>query len=336
MTTIPQPALKLEILDLRHVSGQQLAPLLRDEADHWQARHRWDYTRSVDLLIEYLDSRILPGYVALDAGHHILGYTFCVFEAEKAVIGDIYAFGEAQPSGNPISATLLMHLLEMLQATPGLRRIESQLLMYPAGALTATFAAHGFRSFPRLFMLAPLNHPALATPPTTRNDHSLRLEHWQPEAYQEAAALIHRCYQGHGDAEINDQYRSISGAQRFLHNIIRFPGCGTFDTESSLLLRNAATDELVGMLLSSIVRHDAAHITQLCIHPDLRGLGLGHLLLHRCAEDLRRRGLTAVSLTVTEANQKARALYESLGFAPQTRFEAMTWDKKQTDRQADR
>ena len=34
---------------------------------------------------------------------------------------------------------------------------------------------------------------------------------------------------GHIDASINDQYRSLHGSLRFLHNIVRFPGCGVFD-----------------------------------------------------------------------------------------------------------
>ena len=37
---------------------------------------------------------------------------------------------------------------------------------------------------------------------------------------------------------INDQYRSLHGSLRFLHNIVRFPGCGVFEAESSWVLRD--------------------------------------------------------------------------------------------------
>ena len=83
---------QLEILDLRHFSAAQLRPLLRDEAERWQRRLHWDYGRASNMLLDYLDSRILPGFVALQAGH-IVGYAFCVCEGAKAVIGDVYAFG---------------------------------------------------------------------------------------------------------------------------------------------------------------------------------------------------------------------------------------------------
>jgi hypothetical protein len=58
----------VEVLDLRHFSARQLRPLLEREAEVWQERLRWDYKRSTELLLQYLESRILHGYVALDQG----------------------------------------------------------------------------------------------------------------------------------------------------------------------------------------------------------------------------------------------------------------------------
>jgi ribosomal protein S18 acetylase RimI-like enzyme len=317
----------LQILDVRHFSAAQLAPLLRDEGRHWEQRLHWDYTQSVNLLLEYLDGRVLPGFVALDHDQHLLGYTFAVYEANKAVIGDVYAFGETVGLHNPVCNALLDSLLEMLEASPGVDRIESQLLMFSAGALTRTFSTRGFRSFPRLFMLAGLDTAAFAQP-LPADGSAFRIESWRPEAFQEAAELIHTSYLGHEDAQINDQYQTVIGAERFLHNIIRFPGCGLFDTEHSLLLRDTATGALEGLLLCSRVKPDAAHITQLCLNPRLRGRGLGQRMLLASAQQLRQRGCRELSLTVTENNAKARALYEGLGFATLHRFEAMTWDKR--------
>ncbi len=330
---------QLEILDLRHFSGAQLKPLLRDEADRWQRRLLWDYTRASATLLEYLDGRILPGYAALTSGQ-VRGYAFAVFEAAKAVIGDVYAFHETESLHNPTCDTLLHHLIELLQATPGIDRIESQLLMYPLGALAHPFRSAGFRSYPRLFMttnldLALRRHPERSEgpphfvgsstynlPPATYN-----LLHWQPEFYDAASALIHRCYAGHMDSGINDQYQTLHGAQRFLHNIIRFPGCGTFDPDNSWLLRNPQTRAIEALLLSSRVRSDAAHITQLCVDPTLRGHGLGQQLLAHHAAHIARAGVKTLSLTVTEANLPAVHLYQQNGFTTLHRFEAMVWDK---------
>ncbi len=331
---------QLEILDLRHFSGAQLRPLLRDEAERWQRRLHWDYTQASSMLVDYLDSRILPGYVALQAGR-IAGYAFCVCEGTKAVIGDVYAFGEAESTVNPICETLTDHLLEMVVAMPGVERVESQLLMFPDGALWMAFQRHGFQAYPRCFMLRDLEaRPPLmdVKPAEARPGRSLVLEAWRAEFYDGAAQLIHRCYADHMDASINDQYRTVHGAQRFLHNIIRFPGCGVFDPENSWVLRAAAerTDgnfskatgggSVEAVLLSSKVSEGVNHITQICVTPALRDHGLGRMLLEHCAREGARRGVRQLSLTVTEANTHARKLYESDGFQTLHRFEAMVFD----------
>jgi ribosomal protein S18 acetylase RimI-like enzyme len=335
---------QLEILDLRHFSAAQLRPLLHDEAEHWQRRLHWDYTHSSTLLLDYLDSRILPGYVALQAGH-IVGYAFCVCEGAKAVLGDVYAFGETESTVNPICDTLLHHLLELVQATPGVDRVESQLLMFPFGALAEPFRARGFLNFPRCFMLRDLEaHPSSmdSNPASLHPGRSLILQSWQPEFYEGAAELIHRCYANHMDAGINDQYRTLHGAQRFLHNIIRFPGCGVFDPENSWVLREAGnsaqesgsgsrTPAIEAVLLCSRVRADVDHITQICITPSLRGQGLGQMMLEHCAREAVKRGVRELSLTVTEANTTARHLYERNGFITLHRFEAMVQDTSLTN-----
>jgi len=330
---------QLEILDLRHFSAAQLRPLLRDEAERWQRRLHWDYTRASNMLLEYLDSRILPGFVALQ-GKDIVGYAFCVCEGAKGVIGDVYALGETESTVNPICDTLLYHLLELVQATPGVDRVESQLLMFPDGALGEAFRARGFASFPRCFMVRDLQtHPSSTrVDPVLHTGKSFVLQAWQPEFYEGTAQLIHRCYANHMDAGINDQYRTLHGAQRFLHNIIRFPGCGVFDPENSWVLRDAdapmqsngneasLTPAIEAVLLCSKVRSDVDHITQICITPSLRGHGLGQTMLEHCAREAMKRGVRQLSLTVTEANLPALRLYERNGFSTLHRFEAMVRD----------
>jgi len=317
-------AAHMEVLDLRHFNAAQLRPLLREEAARWETRLRWDYSGSIELLLEYLDGRVLPGYVAMYGGR-VTGYTFGVMEGAKAVIGDAYAFGETESTSNPICETLLHHLIEMLQATPGIDRIESQLLMFPVGALAGPFLSRGFRSYPRLFMIGDVTG-AVDVDEAVQLPAGLRLEAWKPEFYDAAAELIHRSYVGHMDSGINDQYRSVHGSLRFLHNIIRFPGCGAFDAGNSWVLRDERTRLPQAMLLSSRVREDVGHVTQLCVMPALRGLGLGRILLQQAARVLAKRGGTALSLTVTEANDVARRLYDELGFKTLHRFEAMVWD----------
>lgn len=316
-------ATKLEVLDLRHFSAGALRPLLLEEAAIWERRLLWDYSRSINLLLDYVDSRSLTGYVALRSGR-VAGYVFGVCEGTKAVLGDVYAFGEGERQENPVCDLLLGHLLETLEATPGVDRIESQLLLFPEGALRAPFSSRNMRAFPRCFMTQTLP----GSSPAVRAVASQPVpERWQPEFYLPAAALIHQAYTGHTDSEINDQYRTLVGAKRFLHNIVHFPGCGVFDPADSWVLRDRRTGELDGLILCSRVKGDAAHITQLCVRSDQRGHGLGKRLLAHCLRELAQNGIDTVSLTVTESNLGARRLYEQHGFTTMHRFEAWVWNK---------
>lgn len=325
-------ATQLEILDLRHFAASQLRPLLEDEARAWETRLTWDYQTSAQLLLQYLDSRILPGFVALDRGR-VCGFTFCVYEGTKAVIGDVYAI--PSPSGDAlhVTKTLLRHLIEVLEHSPDVDRIESQLLLYDSGEIRPAFVDSGFHIHPRLFMhWSPNGHGLL---PSGALDGQaaqgfpsfIEVAMWTPAHYQAAAELIQASYVGHIDSRINDQYRSLAGSLRFLHNIVRFPGCGIFEPGSSWTLRDKRTGALVGIVLCSRIAPQVAHITQLCVTPQYRSHGLGQSLLRHCATHLVGRGFRSITLTVTEENLQAVRLYEELGFSLRHRFDAMVLDK---------
>ncbi|GAC1356562.1 MAG: hypothetical protein NVSMB3_02870 [Acidobacteriaceae bacterium] len=317
----------LEILDLRHFSAKQLRPLLETEAHVWQERLRWNYRGSTELLLQYLDTHVLPGFVALENGK-IYGFTFCVYEGIKAVVGDAFAVDAPHHSATEVTRKLLQHLLELLRGSPSVDRIESQLLLYDSGSFAQIFKGEGFTTFPRLFTERDLSSAgAWDTPVDTASGLSLR--RWSSSDYQAAAELIHACYAGHVDARINDQYRSLHGSLRFLHNIVRFPGCGVFQGEQSWVLAEEPGGKLVGIILCSRVDDGVAHVTQLCVAPQRRGERLGALLLQRCMEHLKRSGYDAISLTVTEENLRAVRLYQEHGFVMKHRFDAMVLDKNE-------
>ena len=327
MTTATQ----LEILDLRHFSSRQLRPLLETEARVWEDRLRWNYRSSTELLLQYLDSRILPGFVALDRGR-VCGFTFCVYEGHKAVVGDAFAVANGSAQALHISQTLLHQLLQLLEHSPGIERIEAQLLLYDSGAVEEVFLKSGFAMHPRLFMESELASRGSHEDPWKASSGAglpahVEMVRWAAEHYQTAAELIHEAYLGHIDARINDQYCSLHGSLRFLHNIVRFPGCGVFDANASWILQDRRTKALVGMILCSRVADHVAHITQLCVARAYRGQGLGRRLLEHCVDQLSRMGFTAITLTVTEANHQAVRLYEELGFFARHRFDAMVMDK---------
>lgn len=323
-------ATQLEILDLRHFSARQLRPLLESEAEVWQQRLRWNYRGSTELLLQYLDSHILPGFVALDRGR-ICGYAFCVYEGSKAVIGDVYASVGNQEQTLQVTHILLQHLLDLLLHSPGIHRIESQLLLYNAGTLDQIFLDASFTLYPRLFMEYDFGADGWQQPcPEPTFPSGVVVRRWSSEYYQAVAELIHEAYTGHIDALINDQYCSLHGSLRFLHNIVRFPGCGVFDAQHSWVLCEEDSGALIGVVLCSRVADEVAHITQFCITGNRRGHHLGQALLSHCMCHIATSGFKSITLTVTEANDQAVKLYQKMGFFIQHRFEAMVLEHIQS------
>jgi ribosomal protein S18 acetylase RimI-like enzyme len=336
-------SVSIEILDLRHFAAPMLRPVLDAEGELWKQRLHWDYRTSSKLLMQYLDSHMLPGYAALEAGQ-VTGYAFCVYEETKAVIGDVFALssqsggaetdcdlaisaaGQAPASAHEIEQTLLKHLFETLLNTPHVERIESQLLLHPSGLHSSIFSEAGFQIFRRLFMVQQLEN--LWTQPHVELPRGLELRAWRDEDLTPAGLLIAEAYRLHPDSVINDQYRSVYGSQRFLHNIVRYSGCGTFSPQVSHVVANRSNRELVALVLGSRVSPQSGHITQLCVHPNYRRLGLARMLLSVATFHFMRHGATEISLTVTESNKTAIDLYLSEGYTSAHVFDAAVWQRQ--------
>ena len=89
----------------------------------------------------------------------------------------------------------------------------------------------------------------------------------------------------------------------------------------SLLLQNAnlgvvALDENgtpigYGGLLTVL---DEGQITNVAVHPDRRGTGIGKAILEKLISESKSRGIREISLEVRQSNLPAKALYQSHGF----------------------
>lgn len=338
----------IEILDLRHFSAPLLRPVLEAESELWRQRLHWDYHVSAKLLMQYLDSHMLPGYAALEAGQ-VTGYVFCVYEESKVVIGDVFALSGLSADPNPglaartddspvrkipanevpafeVEETLLKHLLELLLSSPQVDRVESQLLLHPSGSHANIFLDAGFQIYRRLFMVRPLD--GFYAAPRVKLPDGLELRPWRDEDLGSAARLIAAAYNGHPDSMVNDQYRSAHGSLRFLNNIVRFAGCGVFSAQVSHVVVDSISREMVALVLASRVSPQSGHITQICVHPAFRRRGLARTLLDLAASWFLRQGVSEISLTVTEANTEAVELYRAEGYDCRHKFDATVWQRE--------
>ena len=314
----------VEILDLRHFSSVDLRPLLNLEIESWGSLLSWDYRSSAEMILRYIDAKILPGYAAVERGN-IVGYAFFVYEGSKGVMGDLFV-SPRRSDVRLIESQMASHVIETLQQSPGIHRVEAQLLTLQAGHLATGFVNAGFQRYRRLFLSLALSGRGAPQAPALAMPQDIAVRRWIEQDYQPAAGVITAAYRGHIDSEINDQYRTHAGSVRFLNNIVRFPGCGVFDAQSSFAAIHRPTNSLVGLILCSRVKEDVGHVTQVCLLPEYRGQRIGENLIVCCANSLRSRNFNQLSLTVTEMNQRAVSLYRQLGFEEKSVFDAFVWE----------
>ena len=311
----------LRIVDLRSIGARTLDPLFAEEQSHWLEHLHWDYRPSLQLIGKFIEARSLCGCAAM-AGDEPAGYGFYVLEEGKALIGGLFV--APRFAGMGAGERVLEQLLGMVRQTPGVERIEAQLM--PFGApLDAIFESEHFSLHQRNFMLMRLSEASVEAAPLAAG---LRMDPWDDRYFEACARLIQRSYEGHVDSQINDQYRTEAGALRFLKNIVILPGCGQFQPAASFVVRQqeaADGDELAGVVLTSAVSHGVGHTTQICVLPQFRHFALGKRLMAASIQALRSARFQALSLTVTAANTRAVELYKQIGFRTVKTFSAAVW-----------
>ncbi len=316
----PAPNQSVELIDLRRLSARDLEPLLGEETAAWRRELEWDFEKSADLVRRFVDLRALNGSALVDDGE-VIGYLYYVLEDTKGLIGDLYVRREFRSveRENQLLAAALGPIISHTQV----HRIESQLMMVAHGPREGMPGADCLSLYERNFMRIDLEHASLDEGRVRR---PIYVEKWS-DHYQDAAAhLIAAAYAGHVDGRINDQYRTASGARRFLYNIVQYPGCGMFYRPASYAAFEASNGHLCGISLASLVAPACGHITQICVSPGVRGTGVGHALLRHSLATLKQLGCRSASLTVTAANEDAVNLYERVAFRTVRRFSAYVWE----------
>ena len=309
-----------EIVDLRRLSARDLESLLEEECHAWRNELEWDFEKSADLVRRFVGMSALSGSALLEDGQ-VAGYMYYVLEEDKGLIGDLYVRENLRTVER--ENLLMAAALEAVMDCPAVTRIESQLMMLRYNASRPVPRADCLSVFERNFMRIDLKCAVLGKGNVRR---PMYVERWSGHYHDASAQLIAAAYAGHIAGRINDQYRTSAGAQRFLHNIVEYPGCGAFYRPASLAAFEGVSGRLCGLSLASLVTPETGHLTQICVSPSVRGTGIGHELLRQSLTTLREMGCTSASLTVTRANEDAVALYERVGFETIRRFPAFVWE----------
>ena len=310
-----------EIVDLRQMMPGDLDPLLDEEADLWRSHLDWDFQASASLIRKFVGMKALNGQVMM-VNRKPVGYAYFVAEERKGLIGDLFV---STPFATPENESyLLSSVMNSVVRFSNIRRVESQLLMmrFPR-RMPPPYADH-LKVYERNFMAVDLNRGSSLPP--GRAAAKVNILGWNERYHEDVSRLIAAAYRGHVDSNINDQYRNVGGARKFLMNIIQYPGCGSFFPPASWIAWDQATGQICGVSLASLVAPTTGHITQICVMPSVKGCGVGYELLRSSLRAFADHGCHKATLTVTSTNRDAINLYERAGFLTLRQFSAMVWE----------
>jgi len=310
------------VAELGRLSAEDLGPLLDESLVTWDRQFDWDFAPAAELVRDFVQRHALNGF-ALMGGSSIVGYAYYVCEERKSLIGDLYVMEEFRSVET--ENVLLQAVLAELWRTPGVHRVEAQLMMLSSARNRVLPFPRWVRAYPRDFLSTPLANTAQLVP---REHPRLTITPWTTSHQDDTARLIATAYRDHVDNDFSEQSRSPEGAQRFLTSIVQYPGCGTFFEPASFAAIDASTGVLQGIVLASMVAARAGHITQVCVAPAQQGTGLGYELVRRSLVAFSTHGSRSVSLTVTTANPAALRLYERMGLVNRREFAAHVWEPR--------
>ncbi|HSW40520.1 MAG TPA: N-acetyltransferase [Acidobacteriota bacterium] len=310
----------LKYLPISHLDSAALKPLMDEEEREWLSELGWDYSPIRRILDSFIQQKLLPGYVAVDEENKAAGYTYFLVNQAKGIIGTLYA--PSQRYAQEMVEELISLTIACLKDSPKIKRIEAQIMPFNDLNLTAAFTQRGFACYRRYYMETDLNVSRLKSPPPFPGT----ILPLNPEYLPHAAKMTFLSYRNQTDAEICEDYRSITGCEKYLRSLVENPGCGVFMPESSFM----ALDEngaILGYVISCRISGEAGMIPQIAIHPSYQGHGLGNSLMEHALRSFGNAHFQSVSLTVTKKNRRAFDWYQRLGFRIRKEFGAYVWQR---------
>lgn len=317
MATVALTNPELRIIPLAEAEFPALGALFDEQCAEWLELFRWDYSKPSRLILDVVRQRELTGFAAMQ-GSATVGFTFYVIEDNRCSIGDIYISKSWRGLG--ADKQLAQAIMDKLDRTARIRRIESQFVGVGNTAATELFLARGFERLDRHYMMARLAEAresdslAASSYGESQNLSNISIRSWKEDDFSSAARIIYRSYRGEHDSRINSQYQTEEGCAELLTILTEHVWCGDFLPSVSRVAIDRATGNRVGVLIASRIAEGAGHIGQISILPAYQGKGLGRRMINMAVSELEQGRYETISLAVTDANLSAYHLYQSCGF----------------------
>ena len=311
-----------DVVDLSSIRPREMEHFWTREVQIWRDRLHWDVSGAVSALARAMERGGLQGK-AVRIGSFTAAYAYYLIEDKRGVISGLVVSDELSELDATEAGKLILGAVMHELRRRGVRRVESQVISFDAPWLVDGFEQEGFLTHWREFMHVPLRSP---TPRCDASD-SMNVLPWKSWNLSEAAHVMQAAHAGGIDARMNELYRTRQGCRALLNNILKQRGCGTSLLDASGVARDSKTDRLVGFTVVTEVAKRQGHLAQIAVLPELQGGGVGRALLAYSLEKLSAPGYETLTLMVSRGNERARKLYEALGFTPMFRFPIFSWER---------
>jgi ribosomal protein S18 acetylase RimI-like enzyme len=310
----------MRIVPLRDRALAELEPVFDEEIRHWEGGVLWDYRATLGVVKSFIASGTLPGFVLLEGGTPI-GYSYYVVDRPAAFIGNVYVRNDR--AGAEAYGALIERTVSEVNSVRSVNRIEAQIFEFN-WAFKPVFDCLGFQAMRRHFLVRALDESLsgdIATGP------GFRITEWQDKFLAPAAEVVYDSYFQTYDAALCRDYQTKQGCLRFLRNLIENPACGRFQPSETLVAADRF-GRLCGLLLATRTQERTGMIPQISIRRDCQGRGLGTHLLRLYLANCVGHNLARVTLSVSEANERAFRLYRRIGFEVLKSFHAFVWERR--------
>lgn len=303
---------------LRDASIRELKALLDEEAAHWEAELRWDFSAVHGAVARGVERGTLSGRVFRN-GPRAVAYCYYLVDVGRTIVGSIFAGRTVRERG--LEEQLASAVIDDARADRGCERVECQTLFCTGPGANQRFGEAGFASRARHYMQLDLRK---AFPPgDSRLPAGFRSRAVSRADLHAAAEIVYRSHVGSIDAALNLTYATPSTCRSFVDTLVLRAGCGRFDAEASRIVEGPRGP--AGVLLASRLARANGHVCQVSVVPEAQGLGLGRALMLIALRAFDRQGLSTATLSVTADNEAAHCLYDLLGFEVKREFAAHGW-----------
>jgi ribosomal protein S18 acetylase RimI-like enzyme len=296
--------------DWRQTPADTIAQLLAAERQRWIDALHWDSGPALALLEDARQQGQAAGLVASDDEGRIAGWTSYHLNHRRLQIATLVA------SSGEATRQLLDELLRTPEAD-----LATDVVCFGFPGSAAFEGALGRRRFEvtrYLYLQRALSPETAALPSTSPLAPQLRA--WTEDDGVGTVRLLARAYAGEAGARAFAPRGTLEEWATYVAQIIKTPGCGRFLPAASLSAQHPADDRLRGLVLTTALQRDTAHIAQLAVDPSYRRKGLAAALVDEASRRAAAAGCWRVTLLVAENNQPARHMYARLGFEPTATF----------------